>query len=878
MKKYAGCESFATRFIAWVIICFQLLPVLLGSLVSTVHAAKTPRNDREQIHTPSTVHEWMNQSFSDKDGNSSSPEAHRLATTLSAGGNLLSDNPDSDTFKNAARGLATSEATRQVQNWLGKFGTARVSIDVDDKFSLKNSQLDLLVPLHERENDLIFTQSSLHHTDGRSQLNAGLGYRAFTGSWMAGANAFLDHDISRGHSRLGLGVEYARDYLKFSGNTYRRLTGWKTSPDLTDYQERPANGWDIRVNGWLPDMPQIGGKLTYEQYYGDEVSLQGPDKRLKDPSAVTVGVNYTPVPLVSLNAEHKEIKGGGSDSKIGIDFTYHFGVPLRTQTDPAAVAYLHSLAGSRYDLVERNNNIVLEYRKNEVIRLNTVALISGSEGEKKSLGVQVKSKYGLKEIRWNAPSLTAAGGKIIEEGNGSYSVVLPQYRLNSAGGNSHTITAIAVDVKGNQSNQTETQVTVQSPLVDAGQSTITTDRKTYIVGDEIRVSVVLKNAAGLPVTTANSYLTGDAVTVDNAQLKAGDRWVQTSDGVYSAVFIAAQTGDALMAAVKFPFWRSPVTSATYAINSGNLAAEATSSVATDATSYTAGEKITLTATLKDADNKPVTGASALLAEAGIIVPNAVQKARSSWTDNGDGTYAATWTAAAAGTGLRATLQLSGWSGAVQSAAYAIRLPVEAPASIITHRNAYTFAQTSEEGTFPTTGFAGAEFTIVPKDNKSVTDYSWTVDAIWVTVKDGVVKLGQTGYTGDKVTITGTPKSGQGKIIKYSFTLKNWFISSSPLSTMTWSQANMYCSERNLSQPTVQQLNGNASHTTGTRGTLGGLWSEWGDMEQYNSGFSISYWSSEQVSSGSHYSVALNDAQVYSSNDSDTISAVCRKDL
>ncbi len=36
-------------------------------------------------------------------------------------------------------------------------------------------------------------------------------------------------------------------------------------------------GWDVRTEAWLPFYPQLGGKLIYEQYYGDEVALFGTD-------------------------------------------------------------------------------------------------------------------------------------------------------------------------------------------------------------------------------------------------------------------------------------------------------------------------------------------------------------------------------------------------------------------------------------------------------------------------------------------------------------------------------------------------------------------------------------------------------------------------
>jgi hypothetical protein len=73
-----------------------------------------------------------------------------------------------------ARGLATREASSQAQQWLSRFGTARVQIDVDDKFSLKNSQVELLAPLHDTPEQLLFTQGSVHRKDDRQQTTLGL--------------------------------------------------------------------------------------------------------------------------------------------------------------------------------------------------------------------------------------------------------------------------------------------------------------------------------------------------------------------------------------------------------------------------------------------------------------------------------------------------------------------------------------------------------------------------------------------------------------------------------------------------------------------------------------------------------------------------------
>ncbi len=119
--------------------------------------------------------------------------------------------------------------------------------------------------------------------------------RQNVGNWLLGGNAFYDYDFTRGHRRLGLGTEAWTDYLKFSGNYYHPLSDWKDSEDFDFYEERPARGWDIRMESWLPFYPQLGAKLVYEQYYGDEVALFGTDNLQKDPHAVTLGLEYTPV-------------------------------------------------------------------------------------------------------------------------------------------------------------------------------------------------------------------------------------------------------------------------------------------------------------------------------------------------------------------------------------------------------------------------------------------------------------------------------------------------------------------------------------------------------------------------------------------------------
>ncbi|HEQ3521879.1 TPA: inverse autotransporter beta domain-containing protein, partial [Citrobacter freundii] len=399
-------------------------------------------------------------------------QAQKVAGYATQAGSFLAGSAKSDAAASMARGMATGEAGGALQQWLSHFGTARVQLDADKNFSLKNSQFDLLMPLYDQGDNLVFTQGSLHRTDSRTQANLGAGWRHFTPTYMLGGNLFGDYDLSRDHARAGAGIEYWRNFLKLGANGYMRLTGWKDSPDLADYQERPANGWDIRAQAWVPSLPQLGGKLTYEQYYGKEVALFGVDNRQKNPHAITAGINYTPVPLITLGVEQRQGQSGKNDTRLTADMNYQLGVPWRNQVDPTSVAAMRSLIGSRYDLVERNNNIVLEYRKKDTIRLKTADLVTGYAGEQKSLGVSVTSKYGLERIDWDAAALAAAGGKIVQNGT-DYAVVLPAWQAATQAVNTYTVSGVAVDARGNRSDRSDTQVTVQAPEVNKQYSTFT---------------------------------------------------------------------------------------------------------------------------------------------------------------------------------------------------------------------------------------------------------------------------------------------------------------------------------------------------------------------------------------------------------------------
>jgi adhesin/invasin len=535
-------------------------------------------------------------------------QQQKIASFATQAGGWLANHPDGDTTASLVRGAVTGAASSEVQQWLSQFGTARVQLGADSHFSLENSQLDLLIPWYEQKNSLFFTQSSLHRTDDRTQGNLGVGYRWFTKAWMVGGNTFVDYDFSRNHARTGLGVEYWRDFVKLGVNSYYRLTSWKTSPDLEDYEERPANGWDLRAQAWLPALPQLGGKLIYEQYYGSEVALFGKDSRQRDPHAMTAGINYTPVPLLTLSAEQRQGKAGESDTRFGVEMSYRLGVPWSQQIDPEAVAATRSLAGSRYDLVERNNNIVLEYRKKEVIRLKTADLVTGYAGEQKSLGVSVTSKYGLERIDWSAAPLILAGGKIVQRGDG-WTVVLPDRKAGADAVNSYTLSAVAVDKKGNVSGRADTQVTVTQAAIDIGKSTLTPGTLSLPADGKAQGQLLLKvnDGDGKPVDIA-----ADEITLERVSKLRGSSgatvtaFTRKAAGEYGATLTAGTLPEAFELVPSARNARFPSASVVLTADSATAMLDSLSVVNDRAIADGAAQN-TVKARVVDAQNNPVPG-------------------------------------------------------------------------------------------------------------------------------------------------------------------------------------------------------------------------------------------------------------------------------
>ncbi|EFE05361.1 inverse autotransporter beta domain-containing protein [Citrobacter youngae] len=325
------------RSVVWLQFFIQTLFPLLVSL--SANASSTTHSDDIYFSSPITPQTLTN-----------------LASSTTSNG--------AEGLKTSATNIVTGTATTSVQEWLNQFGTAQIKLNVDNEGRRDKSSFDFLAPLYDNKKSVLFTQLGVRAPDGRTTGNFGLGVRTFyTENWMFGGNVFLDDDFTGKNRRVGFGAEAWTDYLKLAANTYVGTTEWHSSRDFNDYNEKPADAYDLRAEGYLPAYPQLGAKVMYEQYFGEKVALFDKDHLQNNPSAVTVGLNYTPIPLITAAVDYKRGQESLDDTQFSLNFRYAIGQSWESQITSDQVAIRRSLAGSRYDLVDRNNELSCSTRK-----------------------------------------------------------------------------------------------------------------------------------------------------------------------------------------------------------------------------------------------------------------------------------------------------------------------------------------------------------------------------------------------------------------------------------------------------------------------------------------------------------------------------------
>lgn len=278
---------------------------------------------------------------------------------------------------------------QQGGQWLNQFGRAKIAIQGDPLRSLQG-QAALLLPIKQNEQWLWFAQGGWVQSKHRSTFSLGTGQRQFyskQGYW--GNNLFFDYQPQGNHCRLGLGLELGYQAFSNQINGYLPLSGAHLINSRAD-QANPARGIDIRLRYQPPQWPYWRFSVTGDHYWGT-IATAGSLSLVENPTALTAGIHYTPIPLVVLGYHLRWNLPGKRVHQLSCSLNYRLGIPWEQQVDRQQ-AMRQSLEMDRLKLVSRHHEMVLQQQPNDEIKLEIENISSGEHQPGSTIQVRVRIK------------------------------------------------------------------------------------------------------------------------------------------------------------------------------------------------------------------------------------------------------------------------------------------------------------------------------------------------------------------------------------------------------------------------------------------------------------------------------------------------------
>ena len=286
-------------------------------------------------------------------------------TTLSAvlimslGFSLSVSADDSEQIKSSLMSRMTSSTGSFISTGIGallspNFNTVEVSTNLKEGDS--SVDIGALRAYGDNPNSFIFNQINLNSFDKRTTLNLGLGYRRLNAdeTWMAGVNAFYDHEFPNDHRRNGVGIEVISSVFETRVNTYNGTTGYIKDKSGTD--SKALDGRDMGFRVALPYLPGMMFGMNAVQWDGIDGMKDQKDRKY------TLGGNLSDnLTLNYIRTDYKDAAKKDTDT-ISLNYTWAFGQEKHVRPTLftfADKAYeFKKLGAERYDLVQRENRIV----------------------------------------------------------------------------------------------------------------------------------------------------------------------------------------------------------------------------------------------------------------------------------------------------------------------------------------------------------------------------------------------------------------------------------------------------------------------------------------------------------------------------------------
>ncbi|MBJ8887792.1 YchO/YchP family invasin [Citrobacter sp. FDAARGOS_156] len=362
------------------------------------------------------------------------------------------------------RDTVSEQVNQQLESWLSPWGNASVGLQVDKEGSFTGSRGSWFIPWQDNQRFMTWSQLGLTQRDEGLVSNAGIGQRFIRDGWLLGYNTFYDNLLDENLPRGGFGAEAWGEYLRLSANYYQPFSSWQNRSSTQE--QRMARGYDLTALMRLPFYEHLNTSVSVEQYFGDRVDLFHSGTGYRNPVAVNLGLSYTPVPLITVTAQHKQGESGISQNNLGLTLNYRFGVALKKQLMVSEVANSRSLGGSRYDDPQRNSVPTLEYRQRKTLSVFlTTPPWDLKPGETVALKLQVRSQYGIRHLTWQgdtkALSLTAGSHPRSAQG---WTIIMPKWDSSEGATNRWRLSVVVEDEQGRRVSSNEITLSLAEPF------------------------------------------------------------------------------------------------------------------------------------------------------------------------------------------------------------------------------------------------------------------------------------------------------------------------------------------------------------------------------------------------------------------------------
>lgn len=258
-----------------------------------------------------------------------------------------------------------------------------------------------------------------HNQNNRPTANLGGVYRRdINERLMLGANAFLDYEFAKQHLRGSLGVEAIAPEFSFYGNVYAPMSGWTGAKRDNRREERPASGMDLGMKYSPGFAPGLSLKANYFRWNGAAVDYFDNGRTQDRATGFKYGVQYKPVPLLSLGVEQTRVIGGASQTSVQLGVALNLSEPLSKQLRRGGETPVFNLDAHRNALVERENRIVLNTRQKLIILpLTVTTVLTDSVSGRITLVGQTQAQA---TVNWTLPD--GSSGQSRADASGVYRI------------------------------------------------------------------------------------------------------------------------------------------------------------------------------------------------------------------------------------------------------------------------------------------------------------------------------------------------------------------------------------------------------------------------------------------------------------------------